>query len=231
MHLRSIILSSLALALACGGDDGGTTATTTENGSTGGSTSHDGSGSSTSHAHGSTSDASTSGSGSGPGSSTGGSTGASTGSDGTTGADTGASTGEASSTGGTTGGVVFSTFSCTETSVVDAAMVETIDGSFDEAGVPMDLVATFTQSGSVDFQVDVAQPVAPGDPHYDEVVYWEDSLTMQGWDVTPPGDPFADHRYFFAPEGAQYVALFSAFYYRVYEAGGNGQFEFECIRL
>ena len=110
-------------------------------------------------------------------------------------------------------------------------MVETIDGAFDEVGVPMDLSATFTQSGSVDFQVDVAQPVAPGDPYYDDVVYWEDSLTMQGWDVTPPGDPFADHRYFFAPEGAQYVALFSAFYYRVYEAGGNGQFEFECIRL
>jgi hypothetical protein len=221
------LASSLALCLACGGDDGGAAGSTGPTGSTGPSTTVGGSTSSSTSSPGSTSGAdSTSGSTDGEGSTSGGSTGAT----GSTGPGTGSSTGDGS-TGGTTEGLVFSTFSCTETSIVDAAMVETIDGAFDDAGVPLELVATFTQSGNVDFQVDPALPVAPDDPYYADVMYWEDALTMQGWNVTPPGDPFADRRYFFAPDGAQYVALFSAFYYRVYEAGGNGQFEFECVRL
>ena len=163
-----------------------------------------------------TTDASTS--GSGTSSSTAGST------SGTSGADT--TTG---STGDTTTGGIVASFTCTETSIVDPPMVETIAGSFDADGVPHDLVAIYTQSGNVDFQVDVAVPVAADDPNAADVADWENTLTMIGWDVNPPGDPTGDRRYFFAPDGAQNVAIFPAFYYRIYEAGGNGQFEFDCV--
>jgi len=50
---------------------------------------------------------------------------------------------------------------------------------------------------------------------------------MKGWDVNVD-DMSDDRRYFFAPEGAQNVAIFPAFYYKVYGGGGNGQFEFDC---
>lgn len=108
-------------------------------------------------------------------------------------------------------------------------MVETIVGAFAEDGTPHDVVAQYVQSGTVDFAVDVALPVADDDPYAADVTYWEESLTMQGWDVNPPDDPSGDRRYFFAPAGAENVAIFAAFYYRVYEAGGNGQFEFDCV--
>lgn len=221
MLRRTIPLVAIwTLALACGDDAGG--------GSTDSSTS--GSGSSS----GSSSGGSTSGS-SGTDSSTGSTGGTSSGSadtsssgTGSTGGDTTDGSSSGGSTGDTTTGGIVATFSCTEISIVDPPMVEVITGAFDEAGVPHDLTATFVNSGNIDFQIDVAAPVAANDPYAEDVAYWEETLTMVGWDVNPPGDPTGDRRYFFAPEGAQNVAIFSAFYYRIYEGGGNGQFDFDC---
>lgn len=122
-------------------------------------------------------------------------------------------------------------FSCDETTVVDLPMVETIVGSFDADGTPLAVAASFVMSGAVDFSVDVASPVADDDPYAADVAYWEETLTMVGWDVNPPGDPTGDRRYLFIPTGAEGVAIFSAFYYHVYEAGGNGQFEFDCTTM
>ena len=207
------------LAAACG-DDGGSGTTDASTSGSGTSSSTAGSTSGTSGAD--TTTGSTGGSTTGGSESSGG-TADSTGSETTDGSSSGGSTGDT-----TTGGIVAS-FTCTETSIVDPPMVETIAGSFDADGVPHDLVAIYTQSGNVDFQVDVAVPVAADDPNAADVADWENTLTMIGWDVNPPGDPTGDRRYFFAPDGAQNVAIFPAFYYRIYEAGGNGQFEFDCV--
>jgi hypothetical protein len=227
MHRTTIAFClALGLAPACG-DDGGSTgtteATTTDATTTGMGTSTGGSSSGGSS---SGIDASSSGGSSGP------TTGETSGTDsGSSGADSSSGPATESSSGDSTGGGIVATFTCSETSVVDPPMVETITGSFDEAGVPHDVLATYDQSGNVDFQVDLAVPVAADDPYAEDVAYWEDTLTMIGWDVNPPGDPTGDRKYFFIPDGAQNVAIFSAFYYRVYEFGGNGQFEFDCTLL
>jgi hypothetical protein len=154
------------------------------------------------------------------------------GSGGTTGeASTGGgSTGEAS-TGGSTGGVVpFSHFACTETTPVELLLREAITGAFDAQGLPLDVTAVMVKSGATEFHVDVAKEVAPNDPYAADVAFWEQDLTAKGWDVNPPDDLSGDRRYIFIPDGAQFVAKFSLFYYHVYEGGGNGQFEFECLK-
>lgn len=153
----------------------------------------------------------------------------------TDGATTGeSSTGASSSTGGTggsTGGLEpFSSFTCTELTPVELQLKEAISGSFTADGVPIDLLAVMVKGGATDFQVDIAGPVAPDDPYAADVAFWEQNLTAIGWDVNPPGPPAGDRRYIFIPEGAQFVAKFALFYYRIYEGGGNGQFEFECLK-
>jgi len=125
--------------------------------------------------------------------------------------------------------VPFSSFTCKELTVVELYMKEEITGSFDADGVPLDVTATMVKGGAVDFHVDVAMPVAADDPYAADVAYWEKTLTAKGWDANGQGD--LDRRYFFVPEGAHLVAKFSLFYYRVYEGGGNGQFEFECLKI
>ena len=142
----------------------------------------------------------------------------------------GGTTGEAS-TGGTTGGVVpFSHFACTETTPVELLLREAISGAFDAQGLPLDVTAVMVKSGATEFHVDVAKEVAPNDPYAADVAFWEQDLTAKGWDVNPPDDMSGDRRYIFIPDGAQFVAKFSLFYYHVYEGGGNGQFEFECLK-
>lgn len=154
-----------------------------------------------------------------------GSTGTSTGDGGSTDASTGGAGSDS------TGGVVpVAYFDCTELTVVDLALKEKISGAFDAQGVPLAVVATMVKGGAIDFQAPVAAPVAADDPYAADVAFWEQELTAVGWDVNPPGDPGGDRRYIFIPEGAQFVAKFALFYYRVYEGGGNGQFEFECLK-
>lgn len=169
-----------------------------------------------------------------------GSTSTSTGSSGPQGTTDGATTGESSSaasnsstdgTGESTGGLEpFSSFTCTELTPVELLLKEEISGSFTADGVPIDLLAVMVKGGATDFQVDIAGPVAPDDPYAADVAFWEQNLTAIGWDVNPPGPPAGDRRYIFIPEGAQFVAKFALFYYRIYEGGGNGQFEFECLK-
>ncbi len=143
----------------------------------------------------------------------------------------GASDSSTGATGGTTGGVEpFSSFTCTELTLVDLLLREAISGSFTADGVPIDVLAVMVKGGATDFQIDIAGPVAPDDPYAADVAFWEQDLTAIGWDVNPPGPPAGDRRYIFIPEGAQFVAKFSLFYYRIYEGGGNGQFEFECLK-
>ena len=169
-----------------------------------------------------------------------GSTTTSTGSIGAQDTTDGATTGESSTgalssstggTGGSTGGPEpFSSFTCTELTPVELQLKEAISGSFTADGVPIDLLAVMIKGGATDFQVDIAGPVAPDDPYAADVAFWEQNLTAIGWDVNPPGPPAGDRRYIFIPEGAQFVAKFALFYYRIYEGGGNGQFEFECLK-
>ena len=169
-----------------------------------------------------------------------GSTTTSTGSIGAQDTTDGATTGESSTgalssstggTGGSTGGPEpFSSFTCTELTPVELQLKEAISGSFTADGVPIDLLAVMIKGGATDFQVDIAGPVAPDDPYAADVAFWEQNLTAIGWDVNPPGPPADDRRYIFIPEGAQFVAKFALFYYRIYEGGGNGQFEFECLK-
>lgn len=168
-----------------------------------------------------------------------GSTTTSTGSIGPQDTTDGATTGESSTgalsstdgTGGSTGGLEpFSSFTCTELTPVELQLKEAISGSFTADGVPIDLLAVMVKGGATDFQVDIAGPVAPDDPYAADVAFWEQDLTAIGWDVNPPGPPADDRRYIFIPEGAQFVAKFALFYYRIYEGGGNGQFEFECLK-
>lgn len=169
-----------------------------------------------------------------------GSTTTSTGSIGPQDTTDGATTGESSTgalssstdgTGGSTGGLEpFSSFTCTELTPVELQLKEAISGSFTADGVPIDLLAVMVKGGATDFQVDIAGPVAPDDPYAADVAFWEQTLTAIGWDVNPPGPPADDRRYIFIPEGAQFVAKFALFYYRIYEGGGNGQFEFECLK-
>ena len=245
LHMR-LRMSVVLLGLVGCGSGGGGTATgggDTEAASTGGGTS----GGAPTTGGPATSDASTGGDAStSSGASTGGdastSSGASTGGDGgTTGAasTTGASSGDASSgassgdasSSGTTGGVVpFSHFACTETTPIDLLLKEAITGAFDAQGIPLDVTAVMVKSGATDFHVDVAGDVAPDDPYAADVLFWEQTLTAKGWDVNPPDDMSGDRRYIFIPDGAQFVAKFSLFYYRVYGGGGNGQFEFECVK-
>jgi hypothetical protein len=143
----------------------------------------------------------------------------------------GASSSSTGGTGGSTGGLEpFSSFTCTELTVVELLLKEAISGSFTADGVPIDVLAVMVKGGATDFQVDVAGPVAPDDPYAADVAFWEQDLTAKGWDVNPPGPPAGDRRYIFIPEGAQFVAKFSLFYYRIYDGGGNGQFEFECLK-
>lgn len=183
-----------------GGPDGPSTGATSEPGSTGGTTAA----------------ASSTGSGS---------TGTSTGDGGSTDAST--SGAGSDSTGGA---VPVAYFDCTELTVVELALKEKISGAFDAQGVPLAVTATMVKGGAIDFQAPVAAPVAADDPYAADVAFWEQELTAVGWDVNPPGDPGGDRRYIFIPEGAQFVAKFALFYYRVYEVGGNGQFEFECLK-
>lgn len=144
----------------------------------------------------------------------------------------GASSSGTGDTGGSTGGLEpFSSFACTELTLVELLLREEISGAFTAEGVPIDVLAVMVKGGAIDFQVDIAGPVAPDDPYAADVAYWEQSLTAKGWDVNPPGPPVGDRRYIFIPEGAQFVAKFALFYYRIYEGGGNGQFEFECLKL
>lgn len=149
----------------------------------------------------------------------------------------GASTGDAStgdsSTGGssTSGGDPVASFTCVETTPVELPLKESISGSFLADGTPVDLTAVMVKGGAIDFHVDVAAPIDPNDPNAADVAAFEAWLKMQAWDVNPPGDMSGDRRYFFAPKGAQNVAIFPAFYFRVYEGGGNGQFEFDCSLL
>jgi len=139
-----------------------------------------------------------------------------------------AGTGDPSSTGeASTGGGVVASFSCVETTPVELALKETISGSFLGDGTPVDLSAVMVKGGAIDFHVDVALPVDPNDPNAADIAAFEAFLTMQAWDVNI-NDMSDDRRYFFAPEGAQNVAIFPAFYYKVYGGGGNGQFEFDC---
>ncbi|MBX7083677.1 MAG: hypothetical protein K1X88_30995 [Nannocystaceae bacterium] len=227
--MRTIaMMIGAALFAACGGDDGG--ASTGGSSSGGASTSGSSSGGSSSGgtATGSSSGGSSSGADSG---SSGGSSGGASSSDGSS--SGGGSSGSDSSGGGSssTGGGVVAVFSCDETSVVELPLVETIAGSFDADGTPLDVSASFVLSGAVDFAVDMAVPVAADDPYAADVAYWEQQLTMVGWDVNPPGDPTGDRRYLFIPDGAQGVAIFPAFYYHIYEAGGNGQFDFDCTTM
>ncbi len=143
----------------------------------------------------------------------------------------GASSSSTGGTGGSTGGLEpFSSFTCTELTVVELLLKEAISGSFTADGVPIDVLAVMVKGGATDFQVDVAGPVAPDDPYAADVAFWEQDLTAKGWDVNPAGPPAGDRRYVFIPEGAQFVAKFSLFYYRIYDGGGNGQFEFECLK-
>lgn len=151
----------------------------------------------------------------------------------------GTSTGDGGSTDASTGGagsdstggaVPVAYFDCTELTVVELALKEKISGAFDAQGVPLAVTATMVKGGAIDFQAPVAAPVAADDPYAADVAFWEQELTAVGWDVNPPGDPGGDRRYIFIPEGAQFVAKFALFYYRVYEGGGNGQFEFECLK-
>ena len=142
-----------------------------------------------------------------------------------------ASSSSTGGTGGSTGGLEpFSSFTCTELTPVELQLKEAISGSFTADGVPIDLLAVMVKGGATDFQVDIAGPVAPDDPYAADVAFWEQDLTAIGWDVNPPGPPADDRRYIFIPEGAQFVAKFALFYYRIYEGGGNGQFEFECLK-
>ncbi len=136
-----------------------------------------------------------------------------------------------SSTGASTGGGVVASFTCVETTPVELPLKESISGSFLADGTPVDLTAIMVKGGAIDFHVDAAVPVDPNDPNAADVAAFEMWLKMQGWDVNPPGDMSGDRRYFFAPKGAQNVAIFPAFYFRVYEGGGNGQFEFDCSLL
>lgn len=139
-------------------------------------------------------------------------------------------TGSESTGGESTGGALpVAYFDCTELTVVDLQLKETISGAFTAEGVPIDVLATMVKGGAIDFQIAVAAPVAADDPYAADVAFWENELTATAWDVNPPGDPTGDRRYIFVPEGAQFVAKFSLFYYRIYEGGGNGQFEFECL--
>lgn len=160
-------------------------------------------------------------------SSTGGSTGAGSAQTSTSDGSTGTGGTGSESTGG---GVPVTSFDCTELTVVDLQLKEKISGSFDAQGVPLDVTATMVKGGAIDFHVAAAGPVADDDPYAADVAFWEQELTAQGWDVNPPGEPGGDRRYIFIPEGAQFVAKFSLFYYRVYEGDGNGQFEFECLK-
>lgn len=138
------------------------------------------------------------------------------------------STGDASSGGeASTGGGVVASFNCVETTPVELALKETISGSFLGDGTPVDLSAVMVKGGGIDFHVDMALPVDPNDPNAADVAAFEAFLTMKGWDVNI-NDMTDDRRYFFAPEGAQNVAIFPAFYFKVYGGGGNGQFEFDC---
>lgn len=168
-----------------------------------------------------------------------GSTGGTTAAGSTSSGSGGTSTGDGGSTDASTGGagsdstggaVPVAYFDCTELTVVELALKEKISGAFDAQGVPLAVVATMVQGGAIDFQAPVAAPVAADDPYAADVAFWEQELTAEGWDVNPPGDPGGDRRYIFIPEGAQFVAKFALFYYRVYEGGGNGQFEFECLK-
>lgn len=242
--LRLCLITALTSLAAAGCGSGGGTATSDSTGATTGAGAGTGTGTST----GATTDlppttgTPTTGDSSttqaSPGSTSGdGTTGSSSGSTGA--ASTQASTGDGStgttSTGGTGsestgGGVPVASFECTELTVVDLQLKEKISGSFDAEGVPLAVTATMVKGGAIDFQVAVAAPVAADDPYAADVAFWEQQLTAQGWDVNPPGEPGGDRRYIFIPEGAQFVAKFSLFYYRVYEGGGNGQFEFECLK-
>ena len=132
---------------------------------------------------------------------------------------------------GDTGDPIVSTFDCSETSVVDAYMLLDITGGFDASGTPRDLLSVHVYGGAVDFAVDEGLPVADDDPYAADVAYWEDSLSMIGWDVNTVDDGSGDRRYLFFPDGAEGTSTFDAFYYYVYGAGGNGQFEFRCVRL
>lgn len=175
----------------------------------------------------STGDASTGGASTGDASTEGGSTGGG----GSTSGGTGTTTGDAStgSSGGSgTGGGVVVSFTCVETTPVELYLKEAISGSFTAEGTPVDLTATMVKGGAIDFHVDTALPVDPNDPYAADVAAFEMWLTMTGWDVNPADDMSGDRRYFFAPQGAQNVAIFQAFYYKVYGGGGNGQFEFDC---
>lgn len=141
----------------------------------------------------------------------------------------GPSTGGASTGGASTGGGdPVASFTCVETTPVELPLKESISGSFLADGTPVDLTAVMVKGGAIDFHVDVAAPIDPKDPNAADVAAFEAWLKMQAWDVNTPGDVSGDRRYFFAPKGAQNVAIFPAFYFRVYEGGGNGQFEFDC---
>lgn len=168
-------------------------------------------------------DPTTGGASSGTGTSTGGET-----SGGSTGdASTGGTSGIGETSGSSTGGGVVASFTCAETTPVELYLKESISGSFTADGTPVELTAVMVKGGAVDFHVATALPVDPNDPNAADVAAFEASLTMTGWDVNID-DMSGDRRYFFAPEGAQNVAIFPAFYYRVYGGGGNGQFEFDC---
>jgi hypothetical protein len=84
------------------------------------------------------------------------------------------------------------------------------------------------KGGAIDFLAKPATPVAASDPNASEITWWEQSLSMKGWDVNQPVDPNGDTKYLFIPTGAQGVSSFQVFYYRIYGAGGNGQFYFDC---
>ena len=229
-RLRAAVIVVGLAGCGTGGGDTGTGASDTaaaSSGSTGGGAPTTGeatTGEASTGGGASTGEASTGGGASTGGASTGGS-------GGTTGeASTGGTTGEAS-TGGTTGGVVpFSHFACTETTPVELLLREAISGAFDAQGLPLDVTAVMVKGGAIEFHVDVAKEVAPNDPYAADVAFWEQDLTAKGWDVNPPDDLSGDRRYIFIPDGAQFVAKFSLFYYHVYEGGGNGQFEFECLK-
>ena len=140
-------------------------------------------------------------------------------------------TGTASTTGSSTGGGgVVASFACVETTLVEPFMQESISGAFLADGTPVDVTAVMVKGGAVDFHVDVALPVDPNDPNAADVAAFETWLTMTGWDVNV-NDMTDDRRYFFVPEGAQNVAIFQAFYYKIYGNNGNGQFEFACKLL
>ena len=160
-----------------------------------------------------------------------------TGSDTTGGDTTGGDTTGGDTTGGDTTGSdtgdpdpVVSTFTCVNLGAVEPFLQLHITGGFTAASEPRNLDATHVLGGATEFSVALPLLVDPNDPNYADVVAWESTLSMVGWDVNYPDDGSEDRRYFFIPSGAEGISTFDAFYYRVYGAGGSGQFDFECTR-